>query len=120
MNGQPHSVLANLDDGQPKPVAAAKARLLAWAAETDARTAKVRSGISAMASGGVLAAVVGLLVSRLLTPRGGGGRGGTPVGRVAGVGTRLVSWALVVRVGTWLLPLALRAVQRTVMRRALN
>ncbi|MFN0010629.1 MAG: hypothetical protein ACKVS8_03190 [Phycisphaerales bacterium] len=95
-------------------VAAAKARLLAWASETDARTHTARSSAGALASKGALAALGGLVAARLLLPRGRMGR----VARVAGVGTRLVSWALVARVGTWLLPLAIRVVQHRLRQRA--
>lgn len=93
---------------QVATTAAAKARLLDWADESDARSRKSRSSIGTIAAGGGLALLAGLAVARVVSPR----RRGDPRTSLAGtVGKGLIGWALVARVGTWLLPHAIRAMR---------
>lgn len=94
---------------------AAKARLLAWAEEHDARQLKARSGIGAIATSGVLAVLGGMAIARIFTPRRPSNTSGS---RVTSVGKRLISWALIARAGKWLLPHAISAVQSSMKRGA--
>lgn len=84
----------------------AKACLLAWADETDARTHKARNNLTALAAGGALASVGCLVIYRILTPRRRLVASGP---RSTSVTASLMSWAVVVRAGLWLLPHVLRA-----------
>lgn len=90
------------------PAAAAKARLLAWASDSDTTRAAGRSSVITLATGGFAALAFGLIVSRLLRGRV---RPSTVAGKqtvVTTVGKRLVSMALVIRLAKWLLPLLLK------------
>lgn len=94
--------------------AAAKARLLDWADESDARARKSRSSIGTIAAGGGIALLAGLAVARVVSPR----RRGDARSSLAGtVGKGLIGWALVARVGTWLLPHAISAMRSSTNRR---
>jgi len=83
--------------------AEAKARLLAWANQTDARSAKSRAGVGRLAAGGAMAAL-GLVAISRLTSRRKHGDGAIATGR------RLITWALVARGVQWGLPLVLQAI----------
>lgn len=84
----------------------AKARLLAWADETDARKVAARSSTGAMAAKGALAVLGGVAIVRMLRGRRTG-----KLAPTKSVGRRLISWAVVARVGAWALPHVIRAVQ---------
>lgn len=101
--------------GQGERVSAfdAKARLLAWAEETDARKALARSSPGSMAAKGALAVLGGVAIVRMLRGR----RAGKAL-PAKSVGRRLISWAVVARVGAWALPLVIRAVQSSGRKQA--
>lgn len=93
---------------------AAKARLLGWADEHDARSASGQPSIGRMIGGGVAAALLGALVARgVRGPRRSGGRAerGSRIGR-------LLSWAFLVRAGARFLPHILAAVNRTAAKQS--
>jgi len=85
-----------------------KARLLAWAAESDARAHKAWSGVRTLVGGGALAVLSGLAVANALGQRRSNS---VPHRLVQRVGQRLISWALLARAGKWLLPIVIRAVR---------
>ena len=92
-----------------------KADLLAWAEDCDAQKARARSSVGALATRGALAVLGGIVIARVLTARG---RGSDSRSNVESAGTKPVTWALLVRAGTWLLPYALTALQSHMDRRA--
>lgn len=89
-------------------VSRAKEGLLAWAAETDARTLKARSSMGRIVTVGVIAVLGGMAVARAITPRRPSAPPGAREGRA---GRSLISWTLAARAGLWLLPYAIRAIQ---------
>lgn len=92
--------------GPPTPALLAKARLLAWAEETDARALVSRSGLGAIAAGGALAFLGGVAIACVLAPRRTCRLPGSGPGRV---GRRAIDWTLVARAGELLLPYAINA-----------
>jgi hypothetical protein len=86
--------------------AQAKARLLGWAEEHDARPG--RCGAGTLALRGALAVVGGVVLGRMLTRRT---PTAVPVVRVRTANPRWLTWALAARLGQWLLPHAISAVQ---------
>lgn len=88
--------------------AAAKACLLTWAEESDARAVKARAGMGSIAAGGAIALLGGMVVSRLFTfnPRNDVA---SSRDRASGIG--LIRWAVLARAGLWLLPRVIRAVE---------
>jgi hypothetical protein len=90
-------------------VSVAKDAFLAWADESDARKLRARSSVGAIAVRGALAVLGGVVIARVISARP---RGACQSPLVKGVGTRLLSWALVARAAQWLIPLAVRAATR--------
>ena len=86
--------------------AQAKAQLLGWAEEHDARPG--RCGAGTLALRGALAVVGGVVLGRLLTRRT---RTVVPAVRGPTTNPRWLTWALAARAGQWLLPHAISAVQ---------
>lgn len=103
--------------GLPESLSGAKANLLAWAEASDLRTARARSRMGKLAAAGAIAALGGLVIARVLAPRS---RHGASRPRVRGAVAPLLTWALAARVGQFLLPLAVRALQAGAHRRAMN
>jgi len=93
----------------------AKAALLNWADAVDARSRASRPNLTTIATMGGLALLGSFVIGRVLLPRR---RTGAPGSRVARVGARLVSWTLVVRAAQFFLPIAIRATQSIMARRA--
>lgn len=85
-------------------VAEAKAGLMRWSEEVDARAVAHRSGSGFMLASGAAAVVAGLLTARLVS---GSPRGERATGR-ARPEARVLGWAVAVRMGMWLIPLAIR------------
>lgn len=89
--------------------AIAKARLLAWADETDA-AASAKPVMGTIIIRSTFAFVGGFLLARLFTTR----RNTPEHLRAKRMGKRLISWALVARAGSLLLPHILSAARRAV------
>lgn len=93
----------------------AKAAILNWADEVDSRSWASRPSLASIATIGGLAVLGSFAIGRVLVPRR---RNDRPGSRVASVGARLISWTLVVRAAQFLLPIAVKAVQSSLNRRA--
>jgi len=93
----------------------AKATLLNWADEVDSRSRATRPNLASIATVGGLALLGSFAIGRVLLPRR---RHGAPTSRVARVGARLISWTLVMRAAQFLLPIAVKAAQSSMLRRA--
>lgn len=92
--------------------AAAKARLIDWARETDAARARERPLIGKLAASGMAALALGMVASRVA---GMWQRQARETGRgksASKVGKGLLSVALVVRLAKWLLPLLLKRLMK--------
>ncbi len=87
-------------------VSAAKAGLLVWAERSDASGKRARSHLGAIAVRVGIGAMFGGIVLRMIAPRGTKDRSSSFVTRV---GKGAISWAVLARVGNWVLPHAIRA-----------
>ena len=94
--------------GENDSVAAAKARLLVWADDHDVRAREVRKGLGAVAVGGAVAVIGGLVIARLLSARQ---KGKDPSAEPRRFGQRFLTWAMVVAMRKWLLPWAISAIE---------
>ncbi|MEK6701887.1 MAG: hypothetical protein AABZ53_06465 [Planctomycetota bacterium] len=94
----------------------AKARLLSWADEVDAQTRQTRGSLGAIAVRSGLAVLGGMMLGRLILGRGASQADRAELPRT---GRRLVSAAVLLRAGAWLLPRVVRACQGRRKDRAL-
>lgn len=95
--------------GSTMSVSRAKARLLEWSRESDARREAHKPDKRVIALVAAIAALGGIAILRVLRPRSGA----RVVGAAAGfTGIRVVRWALLARAAAWLLPVVLRSVKR--------
>ncbi len=86
----------------------AKARLPAWAEESDARAHKARSRMGTILAGGAIAVPGGMAVVSVFRP---GARVNSPEGPVKGSGRHWLRWTVAARAGAWLIPHAISAVR---------
>lgn len=86
----------------------AKARLLSWADEVDAQARQTRGSLGAMAMRSGAAVLGGMVLGRMIM---GGRAAQSDCAKKARTGRRLVSAAVLLRAGTWLLPHVIRALQ---------
>jgi hypothetical protein len=106
----PTGIHAGAEGARAEPASrsthAAKAKLLAWAEATDARTIKARSSTGVIAAGGSLAVLTGMALARVLAPR----RIGNDSAFIPGPArSPLIGWPTLVRAGVWMFPHALSA-----------
>jgi hypothetical protein len=102
----------------PASTCSAKARLLMWAEEHDARKARARASMGSILAGGALAALGGVAIARMLVPPRWE-RSLSPAW-VRNAGGRAARWALVARAGTWLVPFAIKSLSKRTLPSVLN
>jgi len=107
--GIPDLSMKALPEAPALSLGQAKARLLAWSQDSGSDRGGGSLSIGTLATRGALVVMGGMLVGRVLFGRRAA-RG--PAVLVRKAGTRWLTWALAARVGQWLLPYAISAVQK--------